>query len=151
MDAASRSRYERRVRELVGFGHRGSATEGERQAAAYLANELLGLGLEPVTEPFTGSRSLGTRLLLHVGICAAGAELLWHLPGLTVILGSVALCSLTVDPPIGHRDGRGRWSRPSHDVSNRGVDPGRLRCYRHSLGRGDGIGLVSRFRLSCGS
>jgi len=97
MDAASRSHFERRVRKLAGYGHRGSATDGEKQAAVYLAEELVALGLEPVTEPFTGSRSLGGRLLLHVGVAAAGAALLWHLPGLTVFLGLVALGSLIME------------------------------------------------------
>jgi hypothetical protein len=97
MDAQARSRYERRVRELAAFGHRGSATDQERQAAAYLAGELRGMGLEPKQEPFAASGSLGARLLLHVSIAAVGAALLWSAPLATLLLGAVALLSLLAE------------------------------------------------------
>jgi acetylornithine deacetylase/succinyl-diaminopimelate desuccinylase-like protein len=70
MDDESFSRYQRRVQELVRHGHRGSATEDERRAAQYLAEELQRLGLAPEEERFTGSRSLGARLLAHVAVAA---------------------------------------------------------------------------------
>ena len=97
MDAASRSRYEQRIRDLTDFGHRGSATEGERRASAYLFDELKGIGFEPVIETFAGIRSSGARLLLHVAIAAVGAALLWSLPGLTILFGSIALGSLALE------------------------------------------------------
>lgn len=94
MDDEAFSRYERRVRELVAFGHRGSATEQERQAAKYLATELRRLGLAPAEERFDGSRSFGVRLLVHVGVAAAGAALLGRRPRAGAALGALALGSL---------------------------------------------------------
>lgn len=97
MDATLKSHYERRVRQLAGFGHRGSATEQEARAAAYLADELRGLGLEPETESFAGNRSFGARLLLHIAVAAIGAALLWYWPTLTILLASAALASLILE------------------------------------------------------
>lgn len=92
-----RERYERRVRELVAFGHRGSATENERRAAEYLGEELRGLGLAPTIEPFRGSGSLGMRLLLPIAVAAAGLALMWWLPVVTAALGVAALFSMVVE------------------------------------------------------
>ncbi len=100
MDVDLRPSYERRVRDLAGFGHRGSGTEHERRAANYLADELRGLGLEPVMEEFSGCRSLGARLLLHIALAGVGAALLWRIPTLTVLLGLTALGSLVVELTI---------------------------------------------------
>src|SRR5689334_8250422 len=94
MDDEAFSHYERRVRELAGFGHRGSATEGERRAARYLAEELSRLGLAPEEERFRGSRSLGARLLVHVGVAAVGLILLGRRPRMGAALGAIALGSL---------------------------------------------------------
>lgn len=92
-----RSRYEQRIRDLAGLGHRGSATEQEQRAASYLLGELRGLGLEAQEETFLGSTSFGARLLLHVALAAVGAALLWWVPWATILLGAAALFSLTVE------------------------------------------------------
>jgi Peptidase family M28 len=92
-----RSRYEQRVRDLAGFGHRGSATKRERQAATYLRGEIRSLGLEAQEERFPGSASLGARLLLHVALAAGGAALLWRAPLAAAALGAAALLSLVME------------------------------------------------------
>src|SRR6185312_5480674 len=97
VDAETRLNYERRVRDLVGLGHRGSATDAERRGAEYLAAELQSLGLEPELESFAGIRSFGVRLLLHIGVAASGAALLWTLPALGAMLGGAALASLVAE------------------------------------------------------
>jgi Peptidase family M28 len=93
----TRSAYERRVRDLVGFGHRGSGTDNERRAAEYLMGELSGLGYAPAMEPFRGSGSLGLRLLLHVVVAAVGLGLLWWVPIASAFLGWAALFSLVIE------------------------------------------------------
>ena len=104
MDAEARSRYERRVRDLVGFGHRGTATDHERRAADYLAGELRGLGLDPLIEPFATCRAMGARLLVHVAVAAVGAALLWRWPIASVLLGLSAFGSLALEQTT-----RGVW------------------------------------------
>lgn len=89
--------FERHVRELEAFGHRGSTTANEHRAAEYLAGELRSIGIEPVMEQFHGSRSMAERLLVHVIVAAAGAALLWRAPVATVALGAAALISLLVE------------------------------------------------------
>ena len=86
-----------RVRDLAGLGHRGSATDAERRGAEYLAAELRSLGLEPELESFAGIRSFGARLLLHIGVAAFGAALLWTLPASGAMLGGAALASLIAE------------------------------------------------------
>lgn len=90
-------RYHRHVRELEGFGHRGSASAQEHAAADYLAAQVRLLGLEPVKEPFAGARSLPGRLLAHVFVAAIGAALFWVAPLATLVLGAVALLSLVLE------------------------------------------------------
>lgn len=94
---AARTRFETRIRRLAAFGHRGSATDREREAADWLAGELRGMGLSPEAEPFAGRRSLGGRLLLHVAVAAAGAAVAWVAPVATVALGALALGSLVYE------------------------------------------------------
>lgn len=97
MDEAARERYAERVRALEGFGHRGSATAEEAQAAAYLHDELSALGLEPREQPFAGCSSAGARLLLPVLVAGAGALCLWGAPQLSVLLGLLAGGSLLAE------------------------------------------------------
>jgi hypothetical protein len=104
MDAQARERFERRVRELVAFGHRGSGTANEARAAEYLVAEARAAGLAPERVPFTGCTSFGARLFLHVAVAAVGLALLWTVPVVTIALGLVALVSLWVEeaaiPPL---------------------------------------------------
>ncbi|MBI5481507.1 MAG: M28 family peptidase [Deltaproteobacteria bacterium] len=97
MDTAARQRFERRVRDLVAFGHRGSATPHEARAAEYLASEARAAGLEPTTVPFTGCSSFGARLFLHVVVAAVGLLPLWTVPFATIALGLFALVSLLAE------------------------------------------------------
>jgi hypothetical protein len=94
LDAPARQRFERRVRDLVALGHRGSATPAEARAADYLVAEARAAGLEPKTVPFTGCRSFGARLFVHVLVAAIGLALLWTAPVVTMVLGLLALVSL---------------------------------------------------------
>ncbi len=112
VDAKTRLNYERRVRELAGLGHRGSTTDGERRGADYLAAELRSLGLEPDWERFAGNRSMGARLLLHIGVAVSGAGLFWTLPTLGAILGAVALTSLIAETST-------RWRVLGHLLARR--------------------------------
>ena len=103
-----RAKFEHRVRALAAFGHRGSATEHERQARDYLTGQLRSMGLDPVCEPFAGSRSLGARILVHVVVAAIGAAFFWQVPAITLTLPLVALVSLWLEHST-----RGAWlSRP---------------------------------------
>ena len=65
MDASMRSRFERRVRELAGYGRRSSATGGEGRAAVYSAEELAALGLEPVLSPAGDDRGASNSRRFH--------------------------------------------------------------------------------------
>ena len=94
---AARVRYQRRVRELAGMGHRGSGTGQERQAALYLCNELQSLGLEPEIQPFPGRTSFAAPFLLHLGIAAVGLMMLPLARLATALLGALALISLVVE------------------------------------------------------
>ena len=120
MDPAARPRFERRVRDLVAFGHRGSATPHEARAAEYLAAEARAMGLSPTQVPFRGCTSFGARLLLHVVVAALGLVLLWTFPPATIVLGLVALVSLWAEessfPPL---LGRVFVSAPSANVEAR--------------------------------
>jgi acetylornithine deacetylase/succinyl-diaminopimelate desuccinylase-like protein len=120
MDAQARERFERRVRDLVAFGHRGSATANEARAAEYLAAEARAAGLSPDTRPFTGCTSFGARLFLHVTVAAVGLALLWTVPLATVLLGLLALVSLWAEesswPPF---LGRLFVTAPSRNVEAR--------------------------------
>jgi Peptidase family M28 len=93
--------YERRVRQLAGLGHRGSASARERAAADYLTAELTGAGLPPTVEPFRGSRSMGARLLVPVLIAAAGAALAWQSPPMAAVLGMSAFLFLVCEQMSG--------------------------------------------------
>lgn len=95
--AINAARYERRVRALVAFGHRGSATDQERRAAAYLAGELRASGIAPVIEAFRGARSYAARVLIHVGIAAIGLMLSWRMPAFGIALAAVALVSFALE------------------------------------------------------
>lgn len=97
MNDDARQRYERRVKALEAFGHRGSTSENEAKAAAYLSDEMQAMGLQPGRERFFGASSLGLVLLIHVLTAATGACLLWHLPVMTVLLGALALSSFLVE------------------------------------------------------
>jgi hypothetical protein len=103
-----RSDFERRIRALASFGHRGSTTERERTAADYLCEELKSAGFEPEWETFTGSNSFGARVLIHVLIAAGGAMVLWKWPVLSIGIDVVVLMSLWAENST-----RGIWlSRP---------------------------------------
>src|SRR5258706_11539314 len=93
----ARARYEQRLRNLESFGHRGSTTDRERQAAIHLNDELAALGLSSQIESFAGYRSFAGRLLLPVAIAAAGATLLWHFPFVAAALSALALLSLAIE------------------------------------------------------
>lgn len=100
MTEDKRATYQRRVTDLEAFGDRGSATENEKKAAAYLAEELRDIGLEPEVRPFKGSRSMGARILVHVLLAALSAVAMWWEP----VLGFVALLafgSLAIENTIG--------------------------------------------------
>lgn len=92
---STRERFERRVRKLEEFGHRGAGTEFEDRAADYVAAELRASGIEATKETFDGSNSLGARLLVHVAIAAIGIALIWVLPLMTVLIGITVLVSFT--------------------------------------------------------
>ena len=99
-DAAAergQANFERRVRELEAFGHRGSSTEIEHRAAEYLAGELREAGIPPIEDEFRGARSMAVRLLVHVIVAAAGAALLWRFPVATIVLAVLALVSLIAE------------------------------------------------------
>lgn len=85
--------FAQRVKQLEGFGHRGSATEAERKAADYLCAELHQLGIQAVQEPFPGYSSFGARILLHVIVAAAGMAVVGIYPILTIITGLVVIIS----------------------------------------------------------
>jgi hypothetical protein len=85
------------VRALEAFGHRGSATDNERQAAEYLAHELRALGLTPAIEQFRGARSESVRLLIHLIPAAIGAALLWRIPYFAALLAAAMLVSIVVE------------------------------------------------------
>lgn len=97
MDAHARERFEQRVKALEAFGHRGSATENEAKAADYLVEELKTIGLTAEQEAFSGSSTLGNRLLAHLVVAVIGTSLLWSVPLLTVLLNAVALISLFIE------------------------------------------------------
>jgi hypothetical protein len=97
MQPVSAEQYERVVRELEAFGHRGSASAQEHRAGEYLVDQLRLLGLEPEQEAFAGARSLAERLLVHVIVAGAGAALLWNVPAAAIILGVVAILSLIAE------------------------------------------------------
>jgi hypothetical protein len=92
-----RADYERRLKALEAFGHRGSASENEAKAAEYLTSELGDLGLEVHQQPFRGCSSLGARLVLHTGIALLGTLLLWAAPAVTLVLVLLALSSLILE------------------------------------------------------
>ncbi len=102
LDAAARGRFERRVRRLEAFGHRGSATDAEHRAADYLIDELDAAGITAQREPFPGQRSLGARILVHVLVAAVGVALLWVFPWITVLLGIGALISFAAEAGTRH-------------------------------------------------
>lgn len=87
----------RRVRKLVGFGHRGSATENEHRAAEYLLGKLKEYGLEANKEAFAGSRSMGARILVHVLLAMASAVLLPWLPIASSLIVAIVLTSLIME------------------------------------------------------
>ncbi|HEY2588050.1 MAG TPA: M20/M25/M40 family metallo-hydrolase [Tepidisphaeraceae bacterium] len=89
--------FERMVRELEAFGHRGSASAQEHRAAEYLVEQLRSIGLEPQREAFAGARSLAERLLAHMIVAAVGAGLLWNVPVAAIVLGVVAFASLIAE------------------------------------------------------
>jgi len=97
LDPDARARYERRVRELEAFGHRGSATEHEARAARYLADELRGMGLEPVEEPFAGSGSSGAGPFLHLMLALLAAGLTWTWPAVTLGVGAFVFASMLLE------------------------------------------------------
>jgi hypothetical protein len=103
-----RSAFERRVRALAAFGHRGSTTNRERAAADYLFEEFKSVGFEPERETFTGSKSFGARVLIHVLIATVGAMGLWIWPVLSIGVDIIVLLSLWAENST-----RGIWlSRP---------------------------------------
>ncbi len=96
-DVSSRKRYERRVRDLEAFGHRGSTSKEEAHAAKYLSKELSAMGLEPSLESFKGASSLGLVLFLPVLLAGIGAGFLWYMPEVTLFLGIISLASFLAD------------------------------------------------------
>jgi hypothetical protein len=104
MDPQARAEFERRVRDLVALGHRGSGTAAEARAAEYLVAEARAAGLSPATVPFRGCTSFGARLVVHVLVAALGLVLLWTAPLVTIALGLLALVSLWTEessfPPL---------------------------------------------------
>lgn len=101
LDQAARQRFERRVRELEAFGHRGSATANEARAGDYLQRELEAIGLPSEREPFRGCRSVGLRVFLHLVVAGVGAALLWTFPLATLLLGLIALGSFFLEEARG--------------------------------------------------
>jgi hypothetical protein len=91
-----KERFEKRVRALESFGHRGSASDEERQAAEAMARELRDLGLAATVEDFEadGADSLGARLLVHVATASVGLAAVGLSPLLTIGLGAASLASL---------------------------------------------------------
>lgn len=96
-----RAAYERRVRALADFGHRGSATGREREAAGYLIAELAQFGLPASTEAFSGARSMGARLVVPVIIAAAGAGLTEYATAVATAIGGSALVALVLEQMTG--------------------------------------------------
>lgn len=97
MDSHARERFEQRVKALEAFGHRGSATDNEAKAADYLVETFETIGLTAEQEAFSGSSTLGNRLLAHLVVALIGTSLLWFVPLLTVLLNAAALISLFVE------------------------------------------------------
>ena len=108
MNDALRVSFERRVRALADFGHRGSTTDRERAAADYLCEQLRSIGFEPQREPFQGSSSFGGRVLIHVIVATAGSALLWLHPIIAIVIDAAVLFSMW-----GENTASGVWlSRP---------------------------------------
>ena len=95
---------QRRVHKLVAFGHRGSATENEHRAAEYLLGKLKEAGIEANKEVFSGSRSMGARILVHLLVVMASAALLPWLPIASATIVAIVLASL-----IAEQMTRGVW------------------------------------------
>jgi hypothetical protein len=93
-----------RVGELVGMGHRGSATANEGRAAEYLLGKLNAAGMEAAKEAFAGSRSMGARLLVHVLFAMISLAFLNWLPLIAALIATFALASI-----IAEQMTRGPW------------------------------------------
>jgi hypothetical protein len=97
MLADYRSSFEKHIRSLSAFGHRGSATKNEHRAAGYLCQQLQQLGLEPQRQPFAGGRSLGVRIWVHLALATFGAACIMVLPIASIAFTAVALVSLWIE------------------------------------------------------
>ncbi len=85
------TQFETDIAALESFGHRGSATDEESQAATMLAQRLAAMGCDVETEAFASFPSLGGRLFVHVIGALQGLAVCYQAPGLaalvTVIVG----------------------------------------------------------------
>lgn len=108
MLADYRPSFEKHIRSLAAFGHRGSATDHEHRAADYLCQQLQQLGLQPQREPFLGGRSLGARIWVHLALATLSAAFIVVLPVISIFLTAVALISLWIE----HTQCRAWLSRP---------------------------------------
>lgn len=94
----------RRVQRLVSFGHRGSATENEHLLAEYLLGKLKEYSIQVNKEAFGGSRSMGARILVHVGLAMASVALLPWVPIASALLAVIVFASLMAEQKT-----RGVW------------------------------------------
>src|SRR3954464_11571592 len=103
-----RAEYRRRVNDLAAFGHRGSSSHREGQAAAYLVQELQSLGLSAELQPFPGASRMGGRLLIPVLAAAVALAVGWWSALAEVLLAALALSALVHE----QMTGRAWLSRP---------------------------------------
>lgn len=93
----ARQRFERWIRDLAAFGHRGAGTANEKAAASYLLAELQQLGIEGHTEPFVGYGTLALRCTFHVLVAAVAAYFVAEAPLLSAGVALLALVSMLVE------------------------------------------------------
>ncbi len=97
--------FERDIRNLEAFGHRGSATQNEREAAKYLLGRLHENGLTNARiEPFYGMRSLPGTVLWHLAIGFVGLLLFEISPWITIVAGVATVLSFCLE-----QNCRGVW------------------------------------------
>src|SRR4051794_24129490 len=93
--------YRRRANDLAAFGHRGSGSHHEGEAAAYLVKELQSLELSPELQPFRGAGRMGGRLLIPVLAAAVALAVGWWSMLAEVLLAALALSALVHEQMTG--------------------------------------------------
>jgi hypothetical protein len=113
------------IRKLAGIpGGRGSCTQGELQAADYVADQMHSIGLSQVNvEPFQGSPSTYRPFALAFGCALLGTALVWAIPGGPGLSAGALLNLLGAWGMLAETDLSPNWTRwgmpsaPSHNTS----------------------------------